>query len=153
MKIVENNSIRFVYICRLVLTTCIHQKINLLTIVLLTFTGTYRRKTKRDLVAASSSSTPPAMSSVDVLKAQEMILKEMGPDVCVYEKVCAAYAESKALSKKNHDKNYGRDRMDWEKIIRYEILRIYGRFITSQLLETRLVIFVINCVIIHTSGI
>lgn len=59
------------------------------------------------------------MTSVDVLKAQEMILKEMGPDACVYEKVCAAYAEATALSKKNRDKNYGRDRMDWEKIIRY----------------------------------
>lgn len=54
---------------------------------------------------------------MDVLKAQEMILKEMGPDVCVYEKVCAAYAEATARSKKSHNRD-GKDRMDWEKIIR-----------------------------------
>jgi len=55
-----------------------------------------------------------------VLKAQEMILKEMGPDACVYEKVCSAYAEAAALAKK--DRRSGNvDKMDWEKIIRYVI--------------------------------
>jgi len=58
-----------------------------------------------------ASSTVTTMTSMDVLKGQEMILKEMGPDACVYEKVCTAYAEAK----KNRDK----DRMDWEKIIRW----------------------------------
>lgn len=62
----------------------------------------------------SSSTT----STVDLLKAQEMILKEMGPDACVYEKVCAAYAEATALAKKNHNDKDSKDRMDWEKIIR-----------------------------------
>jgi len=61
-----------------------------------------------------------------VLKAQEMILKEMGPDACVYEKVCSAYAEAAALAKK--DRLSGKvdvDKMDWEKIIRYLILIRY----------------------------
>lgn len=71
------------------------------------------RKAKRDL-EASSSPTVATMTRMDVLKAQEMILKEMGPDVCIYEKICIAYAEAK----KNRDK----DRMDWEKIIRLVIV-------------------------------
>lgn len=78
--------------------------------------STYRRKVKRDLQAATSSTS--SLSSLDVLKAQEMILKEMGPDVCVYEKVCSAYAEAAELTKK--DRRSGKttvDRMDWEKII------------------------------------
>jgi len=80
------------------------------------FAGTYRRKAKRDL-EASPSYAAAAITGVDVLKAQEMILKEMGPDACVYEKVCAAYAEAK----KNRDKGRGKDRMDWEKIIRWVV--------------------------------
>lgn len=60
------------------------------------------------------------MTSVqDVLKAQEMILKEMGPDACVYESVCAAYAEATARAKKNGNKNGKKSAMDWEKIIRW----------------------------------
>lgn len=77
---------------------------------------TYRRKAKRDLAAIATTFIPVSMTSTDVLKAQEMILKEMGPEACVYEKVCAAYAEASILAKKNRD---GKDRMDWEKIIRY----------------------------------
>ncbi|XP_060841729.1 uncharacterized protein LOC132922299 [Rhopalosiphum padi] len=78
--------------------------------------STYRRKAKRDLQAATSASG--SLSSLDVLKAQEMILKEMGPDACVYEKVCSAYAEAAALAKKDrHNGKAGVDRMDWEKII------------------------------------
>lgn len=76
---------------------------------------TYRRKAKRDLAAIATTFAPVAMTSMDVLKAQEMIIKEMGPDACVYEKVCAAYAEASVLAKKNRD---GKDKMDWEKIIR-----------------------------------
>lgn len=79
--------------------------------------GTYRRKVKRDLLPSAVS--PATTSTVDLLKAQEMILKEMGPDACVYEKVCAAYAEATALAKKNHNVKDSKDRMDWEKIIRY----------------------------------
>ncbi|VVC35987.1 Hypothetical protein CINCED_3A024257 [Cinara cedri] len=75
--------------------------------------STYRRKAKRDLTASS----PAFPASVDVLKAQEMILKEMGPDVCVFEKVCSEYAEASALAKKNHNNKDGKDHMDWEKII------------------------------------
>lgn len=79
--------------------------------------GTYRRKAKRDLQAATSSAG--TLSSLDVLKAQEMILKEMGPDACVYEKVCSAYAEAAALAKKDRRSGKAKvDRMDWEKIIR-----------------------------------
>ncbi|XP_025190311.1 uncharacterized protein LOC112590914 [Melanaphis sacchari] len=75
--------------------------------------STYRRKAKRDLEAVTSGSAP-----LDVLKAQEMILKEMGPDACVYEKVCSAYAEAAALAKKDRRSGKtGVDRMDWEKII------------------------------------
>lgn len=78
--------------------------------------STYRRKAKRDLEAATSTSAP--LSSLDVLKAQEMILKEMGPDACVYEKVCSAYADAAALAKKDRRSGkVGVDKMDWEKII------------------------------------
>lgn len=76
------------------------------------FAGTYRSKAKRDLTSA------PMTSGQDVLKAQEMILKEMGPEACVYEKVCSAYAEATALAKKNRNKGEKRSAMDWEKIIR-----------------------------------
>ncbi|XP_050435995.1 uncharacterized protein LOC126842848 [Adelges cooleyi] len=70
--------------------------------------STYRRsKAKRDVSGAI------AAGGLDTVKAQEMILKEMGPDACVYEKVCKAYAEATALAKKG-DKE---DKMDWEKII------------------------------------
>jgi len=79
--------------------------------------GTYRRKAKRDLEAVTSAAG--TLSSLDVLKAQEMILKEMGPDACVYEKVCSAYAEAAMLAKKDRRSGKSRvDRMDWEKIIR-----------------------------------
>ncbi|XP_015379472.1 PREDICTED: uncharacterized protein LOC107173443 [Diuraphis noxia] len=79
--------------------------------------STYRRKAKRDLQGVMSPTT--TLSSLDVLKAQEMILKEMGPDVCVYEKVCSAYAEAAALAKKDRNSGKSRvDRIDWEKIIR-----------------------------------
>ncbi|KAL5234262.1 hypothetical protein ACI65C_001672 [Semiaphis heraclei] len=78
--------------------------------------STYRRKAKRDLQGMTSATT--TLSSLDVLKAQEMILKEMGPDVCVYEKVCSAYAEAAVLTKKDHNSGKSRvDRIDWEKII------------------------------------
>jgi hypothetical protein len=89
-----------------------------INILLHAIAGTYRRKAKRDLQAVTSASG--SLSSLDVLKAQEMILKEMGPDACVYEKVCSAYAEAAALAKKDrHNGKAGVDRMDWEKIIRY----------------------------------
>lgn len=82
-----------------------------------TVAGTYRKKAKRDLQAATS--TAGTLSSLDVLKAQEMILKEMGPDACVYEKVCSAFAEAAALDKKERGSGKSKvDRMDWEKIIR-----------------------------------
>lgn len=55
----------------------------------------------------------------DILKAQEMILKEMGPEACVYEKVCAAYAEATARAKKTGSKISKKTAMDWEKIIRW----------------------------------
>lgn len=55
----------------------------------------------------------------DILKAQEMILKEMGPEACVYEKVCAAYAEAAARAKKPGGKGTKKTAMDWEKIIRW----------------------------------
>jgi hypothetical protein len=74
--------------------------------------NTYRRKAKRDL-----TSDAPITSMQDVLKAQEMILKEMGPEACVYEKVCAMYAEATATAKKNHNKSGKKTAMDWEKII------------------------------------
>jgi len=77
------------------------------------FADTYRRKAKRDL-----TSDAPITSMQDVLKAQEMILKEMGPEACVYEKVCAMYAEATATAKKNHNKSGKKTAMDWEKIIR-----------------------------------
>lgn len=64
------------------------------------------------------ASSRTAAAGMDVLKAQEMILKEMGPDVCVFEKVCSEYAEATALAKKNHDNKDSKDHMDWEKIIR-----------------------------------
>lgn len=99
----------------LLITTLFTMVINIL---LHAIAGTYRRKAKRDLQAATSASG--SLSSLDVLKAQEMILKEMGPDACVYEKVCSAYAEAAALAKKDrHNGKAGVDRMDWEKIIRY----------------------------------
>lgn len=74
--------------------------------------GTYRRKAKRDLTAAMTVPT-----NTEVLKAQEMILKEMGPDACVYEKVCSAYARATMLAKKDGQGN-AKEQMDWEKIIR-----------------------------------
>lgn len=96
----------------------------IISILLNTIAGTYRRKAKRDLEAATSTSAP--LSSLDVLKAQEMILKEMGPDACVYEKVCSAYAEAAALAKKERRSGkVGVDKMDWEKIIRYVMLIRY----------------------------
>lgn len=88
---------------------------NTLISLVVFLTGTYRRKAKRDLTASSHL----AVDGIDVLKAQEIILKEMGPDVCVFEKVCSEYAEATALAKKNHNKNKdNKDHMDWEKIIR-----------------------------------
>lgn len=61
----------------------------------------------------------------DILKAQEMILKEMGPEACVYEKVCAAYAEAAARAKKTGGKGSKKTAMDWEKIIRWVPLTDY----------------------------
>ncbi|XP_050532023.1 uncharacterized protein LOC126900388 [Daktulosphaira vitifoliae] len=70
--------------------------------------STYRSKTKREV-----SSEYVMDHRFDILKAQDMILKEMGPDACVYEKVCKAYAEKTALNKSNNKE----DKMDWDKII------------------------------------
>ncbi|XP_071455045.1 uncharacterized protein [Hetaerina americana] len=79
---------------------------------------TYVKRSKRGALAAHHAVSGHVIEDLDPTKVEEQLVKEMGKDVCVYEKVCEEYA----LSKEHAEHDGQNSVIDWPEVVsKYEL--------------------------------
>lgn len=71
--------------------------------------GTYKRRVRRAAIAGPYNESQDQLDAAD---AEKKLIAEMGENVCIYERICAHYAQ-----KSKEQRRTGR--IDWETVLRY----------------------------------